>query len=642
MPTRQALDLALRYNRTIAGLEASTIERLNAAMDRAYRDLERELRRTYPAIASNQSLFVTQRKVLILEQLGETLQLVRPDQAAFYQQTLQETLQTANELGRTLADELISATNPNQAVAALSNVNIEAAALQARDGADRLRRYSEEFRGRASAIVEQGLIQGWGPARVADLMRRELGTTKSKAETLARTEVLSALNDASQQRYTENGLQYFQWLATPSEASCKYCINRNMQVFKLGTRIPAHPRCLPAGVVVSAPSVLASTGREYLGEVVCIETAGGKKLTATPNHPVLTPQGWVSVDALNEGDYVFSCLDSERVTSAIAPNDYNRPTVVEEIFRAFSESSCMTTSRVEVTPEDFHGDGEGSEVCVISTDRELWRQVHSKTDEHRLKLPLKWGLVRKLGLLADRLPAFLLPGECSTSTCSMCGRKLPRPLGISHFLPLQQLSLRLRADRNLRILQDSPDGRTLHTKGLSNNLLRNSGLVKLNNLIPNLRVSLSKPLSRFAALDLLVGFRRSLQSSLFQGSSQDVGIEMIEPSRILNRFPSLIFQDRIVKTSRTHFSGHVYNLETVTEWYFANDILTHNCRCIPLPWDKRWQDIGLADEDFAKEYRDRLIDDADKLGVKPDSGVTPFEKYAGLTKAPKPFWSPDK
>lgn len=243
MPTRQALDLALRYNRTISGLEASTIERLNAAMDRAYRDLERELRRTYPAIASNQSLFVTQRKVLILEQLGETLQLVRPDQAAFYQQTLQETLQTANELGRTLADELISATNPSQAVAALSNVNIEAAALQARDGADRLRRYSEEFRGRASAIVEQGLIQGWGPARVADLMRRELGTTKSKAETLARTEVLSALNDAAQQRYAENGLQYFQWIATPSEASCKYCISRNMQVFRLGTKIPSHPRC---------------------------------------------------------------------------------------------------------------------------------------------------------------------------------------------------------------------------------------------------------------------------------------------------------------------------------------------------------------------------------------------------------------
>jgi len=243
MPTREALQLMERYNRAVQGLENSTVDRLHKAMDAAYRDLEKELRRTYPDIASNQTLLATQRKVLLLEQLGETLQVVRPDAAQFYQQTLQETLQTANQTGRTMADELISAVNPSTGVAALSDIPIEAVALQARDGLERLRRHSEEFRGKASAIVEQGLIQGWGPAKVADLLRSELQTTKSKAETIARTEILSALNDAAQQRYADNGIEGVQWICTIGDV-CKYCVGRNTQVYPTGkVRVPAHPRC---------------------------------------------------------------------------------------------------------------------------------------------------------------------------------------------------------------------------------------------------------------------------------------------------------------------------------------------------------------------------------------------------------------
>ena len=146
MPTESALKLMSRYDRSIAGLEDATVERLHSAMDKAYRSLEKELRTTYPAIASNTTLLASQRKILILEQLGETLQVVRPDQAEYYQQSLQESLQTANQTGRTMADELISAVAPNTGIPELANVGIEAAALQARDGFERLRRHSEDFR----------------------------------------------------------------------------------------------------------------------------------------------------------------------------------------------------------------------------------------------------------------------------------------------------------------------------------------------------------------------------------------------------------------------------------------------------------------------------------------------------------------
>ncbi len=243
MPTRDALQLMERYDQAIAGLESATVDRLHSAMDRAYRDLERELRTTYPAIASNQTLLASQRKVLLLEQLGEALQVVRPDQAKYYQQSLQAALQTANQTGRTMADELAAAVQPNVGVAELSTIPIEAAALQARDGWERLRRHSEDFRGRAGAIVEQGLIQGWGPAKVADLLRSELAVTKSKAESIARTETLSALNDAAQQRYQQNGIEGVQVICTIGDV-CKFCVARNTQVYPVGKiRVPFHVRC---------------------------------------------------------------------------------------------------------------------------------------------------------------------------------------------------------------------------------------------------------------------------------------------------------------------------------------------------------------------------------------------------------------
>lgn len=241
--TPEALILIERYNRAIAELEDEAIARINAALDASFRNLDSELRRIYPGLAENDSLLPSQRRILIESELKELLTLIRPQDAQQYEALLQETLRLSSQTGTTLAERLVEAIAPDAEAQSFAQVPIEAVALQARDGVQRLYRHAEDFRNRASAAVEQGLIQGWGATRVSQVLRSELGTTKANAERIARTEVMSALNDAAQQGYAQNGLQT-QWIATPSEALCPFCAARNGLVYEAAkVRIPAHPHC---------------------------------------------------------------------------------------------------------------------------------------------------------------------------------------------------------------------------------------------------------------------------------------------------------------------------------------------------------------------------------------------------------------
>jgi SPP1 gp7 family putative phage head morphogenesis protein len=132
----------------------------------------------------------------------------------------------------------------NQPLQSFATVPIEAVRLQAENGARRLATHSEDFRNKASALVEQGLVQGLGVRKVAGVMRSLLGTTKGKAESLVRTETLAAHNDAALANYSRNSIQYVQLFATADRRLCPICAARNQQVYKLGeSQPPLHPKC---------------------------------------------------------------------------------------------------------------------------------------------------------------------------------------------------------------------------------------------------------------------------------------------------------------------------------------------------------------------------------------------------------------
>ena len=66
--------------------------------------------------------------------------------------------------------------------------------------------------------------------------------------------------------------------------------------------------------------------------------------------------------------------------------------------------------------------------------------------------------------------------------------------------------------------------------------------------------------------------------------------------------------DDVVSVRREFLDGHVYNLETEGNWYVANGIITHNCRCSILSVTKSWE--ALAKEAHGNS---RLAKELDKM-----------------------------
>lgn len=497
---QESLAIIERYDSLAEEMEQGAIDRLNSQLDTAYDNFEAKFLRQYDGVAQQENLLANQRRAILMDDLRQVLQQVDPSRRDEYESRFQNVIQRSYEQGAEYADAVTQAIAPGSPMRSVANLNIEAAALQARDAADRLYRYNNDFRDRASAIIEQGLIQGWSGRRTNEAFQDANlpNLTRNAMERIVRTERSAAFNTAAQRRYAQNDIDGVQWITTKGDV-CPLCVARNGQVYPVGrVQVPGHPFCLTPGTVVSAPTVLAGTERQYSGEVVTIKTAGGHELTVTPNHPILTRDGWEPAGLVTKGSHLFTTSNGEMVTMAIAPDQYNRATPVEDVLSSLRASGGIVSIPHRVAPEDFHGDGAGSDSAVVTT----------------------------------------------------------------------------------RVGDGLPD------------------------------------------------------------SSRLPEVDTSEAVRVVKMFPDVIVCDRVIEVSRRWFQGMVYNLETSKGWYFANGILTHNCRCMLLPWMPEWADDDLTDQAFLDDYRSDRLADLRSNGQEPNYGPMPFERAARMTSPPNTLWRP--
>lgn len=233
-----------RFETVTSQLENSAANTLNEALDSAYKQIEAELRKRYPALANSGSLMATKDSILRLERLKDVLQLLNPQSSQQLQDEFRKILQLTNEAGDTLATQMTRARAGEDWLVKPGEIPIEAAGFAAANTMGHLNRYSSAFASTATAVVTQGVIQGWGTAKVASLLRNELGITKGKAEVIARTEVLSSYNQAVVASYDNSGIEYVQVIATGDLRTCGTCVARNLKAYRIrDISAPFHPRC---------------------------------------------------------------------------------------------------------------------------------------------------------------------------------------------------------------------------------------------------------------------------------------------------------------------------------------------------------------------------------------------------------------
>lgn len=447
------------------------------------------------------------------------------------------------------------------------------------------------FRGDLAA---QGVDAAIRDARVARYAEAQL---RLRAEVIARTEVQRALNTGMQaswdQAVAAGNLDPKDWrkvwLVTDDDALCAAICeplphmpeNQDVLIsgtFTLpnGTRLqtpPAHPRCVTGDTEVEAWEIEASSQRWYDGQMLRIETAHGDVLTCTPNHPILTEQGWIAAGALDKERHLVCSLRGQRdgFRRGHMHGD-QRPARVEDIVQTLRQSGQMPSVPVPVAAEDFHGDGEGSQIAVIDTNGLLG----DGGDATLLQPALQLGLVDAqapppLHALGDAETPFR--GFPSAEASPMGRLRLMLPLRRRHALPLEGLGFPLVPQGDLGLEQTGIEGGPADAHLLSERVERGASLIARDGLLAQDLIQ-RWGLTRGTRMDIDDDADRS------QETSDAMPSDTMQPGEILKRHARAMFLDKLVQIESFAFHGYVYNLQTKDGYYIANNIITHNCRCV--------------------------------------------------------------
>jgi len=403
---------------------------------------------------------------------------------------------------------------------------------------------------------------------------------ESYAEMTTRTAGGRAMMEGSIDQYQSEGRNFV--IVSDSPEECKQCRpfegkGLSLDGSGIGTKVGGilivdtlrgatskglfHANCFPPEVAVSGPAVRAADTRWYEGELVIIHTASGNELPVTPNHPILTTEGWVKAGSLDVGDHLVRHLDTKRM-HLVGPNDQQVPALIGDVARALRKSGSVKSVRVPATSEQFHGDGLSGYVDVVLADGLLGDRLNPSIsqpiDHHSF-------LVSGMGLGSFSSESFgekVLVSSRHAADSLVRSGDLPSSLIGSHLGPLPSLGLGAR-DLGAMLVDPVPNRGLRGSKSFSQ--------------IP---LGLSGPVSSDDLVDFVAGQASQTWSQpevLHAGS--DYLVADVEGGRyLLDRLAAFIALDDVVRIDRSAWSGHVYNLETVDGWYSANGIVVHNCR----------------------------------------------------------------
>lgn len=355
--------------------------------------------------------------------------------------------------------------------------------------------------------------------------------SRDAAKSIAITEVTTAVGHGEAKLRSEFetlGVKLVAiWNIDPRSNVCKICLALDGEPEDVWEKEfpggpPAHPACILGETPVWPASLVAIWRAKYNGPAVRIEFTDGSTLRVTPNHMLLTPEGFIPARFIQDGDDILSCPAVEMPLATPAdsgPDDKHHPPTVEEVFGAFAVSGGMSVSSMPLSPEDFHGDGVG---CDGQVD-----------------------VVRPNGKLrGDDLVQFLKPP---------LHRNFKRAtVGHGDFAGLRDLATVLDSVR-------------LATDGGVGSIRERKAITLGHSRVPEV-VSLGSGPDR--------------EVHRLESACQCAAADAHRLRNVKEAFPSLVSTAKVVKVNVEHVSTYVYDLETEESVYTVGaHIISSNCAC---------------------------------------------------------------
>lgn len=233
------MDLIEEYNLILKREEERTIKVLNKVLDKSFNRVVRRIRIWLRTQNAPQS----ERDIAILRELRGLVSAVHPGKTDEYDRAFHTVLRRSAERGVDVADALVGQMAGDRPRIDVS-IPLEATLAAARQSHGYLRKHGERFAETSAEIIASGIAEGRSQDRMVREMRDRLGVVKSRADVIVRTESLRAYNEASNNYYAQNGVDYVLYYATADDRSCPICAPRGGRIYKrTDLSVPVHPRC---------------------------------------------------------------------------------------------------------------------------------------------------------------------------------------------------------------------------------------------------------------------------------------------------------------------------------------------------------------------------------------------------------------
>ena len=177
--------------------------------------------------------------------------------------------------------------------------------------------------------------------------------------------------------------------------------------------------CLVPDQKVTALSPTLATMRRYEGDIVIIKTTTGNQVACTPNHPILTRQGWLPAGQIHEGSEVAQRAFSDtRLGRIDRPDDVDVPTPISEVFRTLNRGRSTVRVGLPVV-SNFHGDRVYGNVDVVGANGFLGHALSESfqqfplvvSDSELSALSTQRSLISHLGRFALAAPRCPSPAQ---------------------------------------------------------------------------------------------------------------------------------------------------------------------------------------------------------------------------------------